>query len=188
AGGVLRWNAAQRKAGSPTLGRSRASAPPPPQVDVRASTLERGLEGLSVRLSRQSAEAAAQASHTAWQADAMRLTASLVGLLVLLLGGAMLLQKAWRLAVDSDSRREREHRFGKQIEAVLTWSIHAKSATTRSQLIGFAHMAPRDAVGASCLAVAEGEPPRHASHGLGRLTVPVDESGEGLYASVCFAE
>src|SRR5581483_2914050 len=53
---------------------------------------------------------------------------------------------------------------------------------------GFAHMAPRDAVGANCLAVAEGEPPRHASHGLARLTVPVDESGDGLFASVCFAD
>jgi diguanylate cyclase (GGDEF)-like protein len=188
AAGVLRWNSQQRAADSPTLGRGRTSAPPPPHVDVRAANLERELEGLSVQLGAQAATAAGQAAHTAWEADAMRLTASLIGLLVLLLGGAMLLQKAWRLAVDSDTRREREQRFGKQIEAVLTWSIEAKAATTRSQLIGLAHMAPRDAVGASCLAVAEGEPPRHASHGLGRLTVPVDESGDGLFATVCFAE
>ena len=188
ADGVQRWNADQRAANSPALGRGRTTAPPPAQVDVRAATLERGLSGLSTQLGTQTANAAGQAARRAWEADAMRLTASLFGLLVLLLGGAILLQKAWRLAVDSDTRREREHRFGKQIEAVLTWSIEAKAATTRSQLIGLAHMAPRDAVGASCLAVAEGDPPRHASHGLGRLTVPVDDSGDGLYATVCFAE
>jgi diguanylate cyclase (GGDEF)-like protein len=188
AAAVRRWNADQPATGNPTLGRSRAAGPPPTHVDGRAAALERGLSGLSAALGRQAAKAAGDAAHTAWEADSMRLSSSLLGLLLLLLGGALLLQKAWRLAVDSDSRREREQRFGKQIEAVLTWSIEAKAATTRSQLVGMAHMAPRDAVGASCLAVAEGEPPRHASHGLGRLTVPVDDSGDGLYATVCFAE
>jgi diguanylate cyclase (GGDEF)-like protein len=162
-------------------------APPPPAVDGRAATLDRALTSLSTALDRQAAAAGREADHRAWQADAMRLTASVFGLLVLLLGGGLLLQKAWGLAVDADARREREHRWGQQIEAVLAWSSRAKSATTRSQLIGFAHMAPRDAIGASCLIVSEGAPPRHASHGLPRITVPVDEAGQGLHVSVCFA-
>jgi diguanylate cyclase (GGDEF)-like protein len=69
----------------------------------------------------------------------------------------------------------------------LAWSSRAKEATTRSQLIGFAHMAPRDAIGAACLSIAEGGPPAHRSHGLGRITLPVDPAGEGLHASACFA-
>jgi diguanylate cyclase (GGDEF)-like protein len=97
------------------------------------------------------------------------------------------LQKAWRLAVEADGRREREVRFNQQIEAILAWSSRAKAATTRSQLIGFAHMAPREAIGASCLSVAEGNPPRHTSHGMPRLPLLVDDAGAGLHISVCFA-
>ena len=161
---------------------------PPPRVDTRATHLEHELSTLSVGLGRQAAAATEDAAHRSWQADTMRLTASLLGLLVLLIGGAMLLQKAWRLAVDADTRREREHRFSQQIAAVLTWSSQAKAATTRSQLIGFAHMAPREAIGATCLAAAEGGPPAHPSHGLGRLQLQVDDTGDGLHVSVCFAE
>ncbi len=111
----------------------------------------------------------------------------MIGLLVLLVGGALVLQKAWRLAVEADGRRERESRFNQQIEAILAWSSRAKAATTRSQLIGYAHMAPREAMGVSCLSVAEGAPPRHNSHGLARISMLVDDAGEGLHVSVCFA-
>jgi diguanylate cyclase (GGDEF)-like protein len=161
---------------------------PAAQVDTRATRLERALSTLSIGLGRHAAAASEDVAHRSWQADTMRLTASMLGLLVLLVGGAMLLQKAWRLAVDADARREREQRFNQQVAAVLTWSSQAKEATTRSQLIGFAHMAPLDAIGATCLAAAEGGPPAHQSHGLGRLQLQVDDAGDGLHVSVCFAE
>jgi diguanylate cyclase (GGDEF)-like protein len=115
------------------------------------------------------------------------LAAALLGMGVLLAGGGIVLRKAWRLAVEADSRRDRDARWAEQIEQILGWSSRAKEATTRSQLIGFAHMAPRDAIGAACLNIAEGAPPRHSSHGLARITVPIDAAGEGLHASVCFA-
>ncbi len=182
------WELGASTAFSPARrGLTGGTRAPPPAVDARAATLDRELTSLSTALDRQASAAAREADHRAWQADAMRLTASLFGLLVMLLGGGMLLQKAWGLAVDADARREREHRWGQQIEAVLAWSSRAKSATTRSQLIGFAHMTPRDAIGAICLIVSEGAPPRHASHGLPRITVPVDDAGQGLHVSVCFA-
>ncbi|MGN6380126.1 MAG: diguanylate cyclase domain-containing protein [Gaiellales bacterium] len=183
---VSGWNHAQPLPPDATHGRHTPLPAPRPHVDARATQLDHGLSALSIALGRQAAGASQDAAHRSWQADTMRLTASLLGLLVLLIGGAMLLQKAWRLAVDADTRREREHRFGQQIEAVLTWSSQAKAATTRSQLIGFAHLAPKDAIGASCLAVAEGSPPSHPSHGLARLTLQVDDGGEGLHVSVCF--
>src|ERR671934_66978 len=128
-----------------------------------------------------------QARQRATAVDRAGLVARRVGLAVLRAGGARLLQKAWRLAVDADARRERQVRWSDQIEQILAWSSRAKEATTRSQLIGFAHMAPRDAIGAACLTVAEGGPPAHRSHGLARLSIPVDAAGEGLHASVCFA-
>src|SRR5207253_202285 len=81
--------------------------------------------------------------------------------------------KAWLIARDADARREREVRWSHQIEAILEWSSRAKSATTRSQLIGFAHLAPKEAIGAVCLVVAEGGPARHGSHGLPRITLAV---------------
>ena len=126
-------------------------------------------------------------SRRAWIGDGLRLVSTIIGLLVLLVGGALVLQKAWKLAVEADGRREREARFNKQIEAVVAWSSQAKAATTRSQLIGYAHMAPRDAIGAACLSVAEGAPPRHTAHGLTRISMLVDDAGEGLHMSVCFA-
>ena len=85
--------------------------------------------------------------HRSWIGDGLRLVSTIVGLLVLLVGGALVLQKAWRLAVEADGRREREARFNQQIEAIVAWSSRAKAATTRSQLIGYAHMAPREAIG-----------------------------------------
>jgi diguanylate cyclase (GGDEF)-like protein len=186
---VRRWDRQVALAlNGPTHGREKTPTAPSPAVDARATDVQRSLGELSMALSRQASAATQEAAHRAWQADAMRLTATLFGLLVLLIGGGVLLQKSWRLAVDADARREREHRFSQQIEAVLEWSSRAKAATTRSQLIGFAHMAPHDAIGASCLAVAEGEPPRHGSHGLARLMLPVDDAGEGLHVSVCFEE
>ena len=70
-------------------------------------------------------------------------------------------------------RRERESRFNQRSKR-FAWSSRAKAATTRSQLIGYAHMAPREAMGVSCLSVAEGAPPRHNSHGLARISMLVD--------------
>ena len=188
AAATRRWELSAAAAFSaPHHGRSGTPTPPSPAVDERAAGLDRAFTALATELDTQAAAAASEATHRAWQADAMRLTATLFGLLVMLVGGALLLQKAWRLAADADARREREHRWSQQIEAVLAWSSRAKAATTRSQLIGFAHMAPRDAIGAACLVVGEGAPPHHASHGLARITVPVDEAGAGLHVSVCFA-
>ncbi|MGZ4431092.1 MAG: GGDEF domain-containing protein [Gaiellales bacterium] len=120
-------------------------------------------------------------------ADVVRQIATLIGLIILCAGGVKLLREAFVLAGQADARREREERWNSQIEAILAWSSRAKGASTRSQLIGFAHMAPKDAIGASCLMVTEGVPPAHRSHGLPRLTVEADDSGDGLHVSVCFA-
>ncbi len=150
-------------------------------------TLQRRLNGLTTGFNANADAARAEVSHRAWVGDALRLVSTVIGLLVLLVGGALVLQKAWRLAVEADGRRERESRFNQQIEAILAWSSRAKAATTRSQLIGYAHMAPREAMGVSCLSVAEGAPPRHNSHGLARISMLVDDAGEGLHVSVCFA-
>jgi diguanylate cyclase (GGDEF)-like protein len=69
---------------------------------------------------------------------------------------------------------------------VLAWSVKAKGAATRSQLIGFAHMVPKDAVGATCFNVSEGIASVHPSHGQPRFAIMVDDAGEGLHVSVCF--
>src|SRR5204862_3415956 len=129
----------------------------------------------------------ADAATTTKLADLAVLVVTLIGMAVLLAGGGLTVHKAWRLAVEADRRRDRDARWAEQIEQRLGWSSRAKEATTRSQLIGFAHMAPRDAIGAACLSIGEGSPPRHGSHGLARITVPVDAAGEGVHASVCFA-
>lgn len=163
------------------------AAPPPAEVDARGTALTGRLAQTATDLAAAATAAHRSAAATAWKANMARLVATLVGLAVLLAGGARLLQKAWRLAVDADARRERQVRWSDQIEQILAWSSRAKEATTRSQLIGFAHMAPRDAIGAACLTIAEGGPPAHRSHGLARLSIPVDAAGEGLHASVCFA-
>jgi diguanylate cyclase (GGDEF)-like protein len=115
------------------------------------------------------------------------LAAMLLAVGVLFAAGGLILHAAWRLALEADTSRDRHARWAEQIEQVLAWSSRAKEATTRSQLIGFAHMAPRDPIGAACLSIAESTPPRHGSHGLARITLPVDPAGEGLFASVCFA-
>jgi diguanylate cyclase (GGDEF)-like protein len=139
------------------------------------------------RLAAEAARADADAAAATRLADLAVLVVTLMGMAVLLAGGALTVHKAWRLAVEADRRRDRGARWAEQIEQILGWSSRAKEATTRSQLIGFAHMAPREAIGAACLSVAEGGPPRHSSHGLARITLPVDAAGEGLHASVCFA-
>ena len=77
--------------------------------------------------------------------------------------------------VDADSRHDRHGRWARQIEQILAWSSRAKEATTRSQLIGFAHMAPREAIGAACLSIAEGAPrgtPRTGSPGSRSRSTP----------------
>ena len=165
----------------------RFVTPPAPHVDVRAVAVQRRITTVRTALTPEMRTATAGAADAAWWAAAARLGVTLAGLAVVLAGGGMLLLKAWRLAGDADARRERQTRWSEQIESILEWSSRAKAATTRSQLIGYAHMAPRDAIGAACLSVAEGAPPTHRSHGLGRLSVPVDSAGEGLHASVCFA-
>src|SRR5689334_13078005 len=139
------------------------------------------------RLAAQAAGADADAATATKLADLAVLVVTLIGMAVLLAGGGLTVHKAWRLAVDADRRRDRDARWAEQIEQILGWSSRAKEATTRSQLIGFAHMAPREALGAACLSIAEGAPPRHSSHGLARITLPVDTAGEGLHASVCLA-
>ena len=139
------------------------------------------------RLAAAAARADADASTAIRVADLAVLLVTLIGMAVLLAGGGLTVHKAWRLAIAADRRRDRDARWAEQIEQILGWSSRAKEATTRSQLIGFAHMAPRDAIGAACLSIAEGAPPRHSSHGLARITLPVDPAGEGLHASVCFA-
>ena len=135
----------------------------------QAFTLQDQLERADQSFNETPTRRGTRSTRRAWIGDGLRLISTIVGLLVLLVGGVLVLQKAWKLAVDADTRRERESRFNKQIEAIVDWSSKAKSATTRSQLIGYAHMAPREAIGASCLTVAEGAPPaRHkptASHG-----------------------
>jgi diguanylate cyclase (GGDEF)-like protein len=187
AGAVGRWEADASTAFAQSRHRPPPSAPPA-AFDRRAGSLEPPLAALGAKLDHDVASADHEASQRAWQADLMRLLATLLGFLVLLLGGGMLLHKAWLIARDADARREREVRWSHQIEAILEWSSRAKSATTRSQLIGFAHLAPKEAIGAACLVVAEGGPARHGSHGLPRITVPVDDSGAGLHVSVCFAD
>ena len=180
ASAIQRWEASTAAADRPT-------APPPAGVDRRGAALERRLAASANRLTTVATRADADAAHATRLSDIAVLAATLIGMGVLLAGGALLLQKAWRLAVDADSRHDRHGRWARQIEQVLAWSSRAKEATTRSQLIGFAHMAPREAIGAACLSIAEGAPPRHGSHGLARITLPVDTAGEGLHASVCFA-
>jgi diguanylate cyclase (GGDEF)-like protein len=180
AAAIRRWEASTAAAERPT-------APPPAGIDRRGAALATRLANTASRLTAAATRADADAASATRLSELAMLVATLVGMGVLLAGGGLLLQKAWRLAVEHDSRRERDARWAEQIEQILAWSSRAKEATTRSQLIGFAHMAPRDALGAACLGVAEGAPPRHASHGLARITLPIDAAGEGLHASVCFA-
>ncbi|MDX6551860.1 MAG: hypothetical protein QOH74_348 [Gaiellales bacterium] len=153
--------------------------------DVQA--LERDLQRLDRTLTEDSKQAVAAFASRAHIADVSRQVATLIGLVILFAGGLRLLRRASSLAGDADARREREERWTHQVEAVLAWSVRAKSAATRSQLIGFAHMIPNEAVGATCFMVSEGGAPPHRSHGLPRVAMEVDDAGEGLHISVCFA-
>ena len=180
AAAIQRWEASTAAADRPTPAR-------PAGIDRRGAALERRLAATANSLTAAATRADADATHATHLSDLAMLLATLVGMGVLLAGGALLLQKAWRLAIEADSQRDRHVRWAEQIEQILAWSSRAKEATTRSQLIGFAHMAPREAIGAACLSIAESVPPRHASHGLARIVLPVDAAGEGLHASVCFA-
>jgi diguanylate cyclase (GGDEF)-like protein len=168
-----------------------AAAPPrrgTPQVDVAANALLEDLQQLDRGLPRSAAVAIDHSRQAADDVDAVRQIATLAGLILLLAGGIRLVRQAWSLAEEADVRREREERWRAQIEDVMAWSVRAKGAVTRSQLIGFANMVPRDALGATCFLVAEGAAPVHPSHGRPRLAVGVDDSGAGLHVSVCFAE
>ncbi|MGZ4481393.1 MAG: diguanylate cyclase [Gaiellales bacterium] len=156
-------------------------------VDPTVQGLLRDLAQLQAVLTLETRSALQAADDHAMLADVVRQIATLIGLIILCAGGVTLLREAFVLAGQADARREREERWNSQIEAILAWSSRAKGAATRSQLIGFAHMAPKDAIGASCLMVTEGVPPAHRSHGLPRLTVEADDSGDGLHVSVCFA-
>jgi diguanylate cyclase (GGDEF)-like protein len=180
AAAIERWEVSTASADRPTVA-------PPAGIDRRGAALERRLAASARRLTAVATRADADAARATRLSDIALLVTTLIGMGVLLAGGALLLQKAWRLAIEADSRRDRHVRWAEQIEQILAWSSRAKEATTRSQLIGFAHMAPREAIGAACLSIAEATPPRHASHGLARITLPVDTAGEGLHASVCFA-
>lgn len=180
AAGIRRWETSMAATDRPTVA-------PPAGIDRRGAALERRLAATASRLTAVATRADADAAGATRLSNVAMLVATLIGMGVLLAGGALLLQKAWRLANEADLRRDRHVRWAEQIEQILAWSSRAKEATTRSQLIGFAHMAPRDAIGAACLSIAEATPPRHASHGLARITLPVDAAGEGLHASVCFA-
>ncbi|MDX6593680.1 MAG: hypothetical protein QOJ13_2876 [Gaiellales bacterium] len=157
-----------------------------PVVVADVLTLERDLERVDRSLTKDSGEAVAAFKSRAHIADVGRQVATLIGLVILFAGGLRLLRRASSLAGDADARREREERWTKQVEAVLAWSVRAKSAVTRSQLIGFAHMIPKEAVGATCFMVSEGGAPPHRSHGLPRVAMEVDDAGDGLHISVCF--
>jgi diguanylate cyclase (GGDEF)-like protein len=157
-------------------------------VDVAANALLEDLQQLDRGLPRAAAVAIDHSRKAADDVDAVRQIATLAGLILLLAGGIRLVRQAWSLAEEADVRRGREERWRAQIEDVMAWSVRAKGAVTRSQLIGFANMVPRDALGATCFLVAEGAAPVHPSHGRPRLAVGVDDSGAGLHVSVCFAE
>jgi diguanylate cyclase (GGDEF)-like protein len=162
-------------------------APPILTSEAAVPAIEKRLGQLENTLTEGSQAAIASASRRAHIADVIRQATTLIGLVILFAGGVRLLRRAYTLAGEADNRREREAHWNNQIEAVLAWSVRAKSAATRSQLIGFAHMAPKDAIGVTCFMLTEGAAPSHRSHGQPRLAIEVDEAGEGLHVSVCFA-
>jgi diguanylate cyclase (GGDEF)-like protein len=185
--GIARWDAG---AAAAFATRHTASTHPTHDTVIASdvSALERNLARLNQSLARDSKQAVSSSEARGHIADVARQIATLVGLVILFAGGVRLLRRASSLAGDADARNDREARWAKQVEAVLAWSVRAKSAATRSQLIGFAHMIPNDAVGATCLMVAEGGAPPHRSHGRPRVAMVVDDAGAGLHISVCFAE
>ncbi len=157
---------------------------PGPNGTVHAITAK--VERLQSSLTAESQVAVDAAHSDAHIADIVQKAATLLGLIVLGIGGGRLLRRAFTLAGEADARRERESGWSSQVEDVMAWSVRAKGAATRSQLIGFAQMAPRDAIGATCFSVSEGAAPPHPSHGQPRFVMEVDEAGEGLHVSVCF--
>ena len=159
----------------------------PAQPGSQVQQITAGLGKLSTELPGATAAAIRSANSTSDVADTVRQVATLAGLILLLAGGIRLLRRAFFLAGAADNQREREARWSAQIEKVLAWSGRAKEASTRSQLIGYANVAPHDAIGANCFIVSEGAPASHRSHGLPRFTRQVDDAGEGLHVSVCFA-
>ncbi len=172
--------------GARSTGRGGQTATQAPSA-AAVPAIQRRLGQLEATLTDSSRIALAATRQRAHIADVVRQVATLLGLMILFAGGVRLLRRAFTLAGEADARREREAHWSNQIEAVLAWSVRAKSAATRSQLIGFAHMAPKDAIGATCFMVTEGAAPAHGSHGQPRLAVEVDDAGEGLHVSVCFA-
>ena len=169
-------------------GHGRAVPPAgPAQPAPEVQHISDGLGKLSTELPGATAAAIRSANRTSDVADTVRQVATLAGLILLLAGGIRLLRRAFFLAGAADKQREREARWSAQIESVLAWSGRAKEASTRSQLIGYANVAPHDAIGANCFIVSEGAPASHRSHGLPRFTRQVDDAGEGLHVSVCFA-
>ncbi len=155
--------------------------------EAAVPAIEKRLGQLEAALTDGSHAAVATTRQRAHIADLVRQAATLIGLIILFAGGIRLLRRAYTLAGEADARRERESYWSNQIESVLAWSVRAKSAATRSQLIGFAHMAPKDAIGATCFMLTEGAAPSHQSHGQPRLAIEVDDAGDGLHVSVCFA-
>jgi diguanylate cyclase (GGDEF)-like protein len=162
------------------------TADPAPNSQVADITGQLGM--LESSLTAESADAVSAIRSHAHIADVIRQVSILLGLIILFAGGVRLLRRAFTLAAAADAHREREAGWSNQVEAVMAWSVRAKSAVTRSQLIGFAHMVPREAIGAHCFIVTEGAPAAHPSHGLPRLSLEVDDAGEGLHVSVCFEQ
>ena len=162
------------------------TADPAPNSQVSDITGQLGM--LESSLTAESADAVSAIRSHAHIADVIRQVSILLGLIILFAGGVRLLRRAFTLAAAADAHRERVAGWSNQVEAVMAWSVRAKSAVTRSQLIGFAHMVPREAIGAHCFIVTEGAPAAHPSHGLPRLALAVDDAGEGLHVSVCFEQ
>jgi diguanylate cyclase (GGDEF)-like protein len=157
-----------------------------PAPNGRVADVVRRLGSLEDTLTTESHGAIATARFRAHVADVVRQAATLLGLVILFAGGVRLLRRAFTLASEADGRREREAAWSSQIESVLGWSVRAKAAATRSQLIGFAHMVPKEAIGATCFIISEGAARGHRSHGQPRFAMQVDDAGEGLHVSVCF--
>ena len=156
--------------------------------DLPGAALSTRLGLLSSTVAPALTTARRRAADHAATAGLVQTVSTVIAVLVLAVGGARLLLRTWRLAVDADSRRERESRWRSQIEGIVSWNNRAKNATTRAQLLGFAQMIPPHAIGAECLDIATGGFPEHQAHGRDRIAIPVDETGNGLYLVVCFAD
>ncbi len=152
-----------------------------------AAGIQQDAATLPAAFARAAVAARSEATFRGTVSDAVTTVADLIALIVFLAGGARLLLRTWRLAIEADRRRERESRWRSQIESVVSWNNRAKSATTREQLLGYASMIPPDAIGAECMDVATGGFPEHDAHGRDRIAITVDETGNGLYMVVCFA-